>query len=152
MNNIIPFEYKAKEIRVIQDEQGEPWWVAKDVCDVLGLSDPSMALRNLDNDEKGTNKVCTLKGPQEMLIINESGLYNLIIRSNKPEANKFRRWITHDVIPSIRKTGSYKIHPDINNLTRPTKVTFAFLAREYNGALRLARNFGLEGNQATKRQ
>lgn len=109
-NNIIPFDYGDNLIRVINDETTEePLWVAKDVCDVLGYKEVSKTLSKLDDDEKGTKKIRTLGGEQDMLVINESGLYTLIIRSNKPEAKPFKRWVTHDVLPSIRKTGSYSV-------------------------------------------
>ena len=107
MSNIIPFNYESQQIRVIQDEQGEPWWIASDVCEIIGLSNTTEALRNLDNDEKSTLRISE-SGP-ERNIINEPGLYSLIIRSNKPEAKKFKRWITHEVLPSIRKNGRFEI-------------------------------------------
>jgi prophage antirepressor-like protein len=104
---IIPFEYESYQVRVIQDENDDPWWVAKDVCEILDL-DVSQT-RRLDDDEKGLREMQTLGGPQAMVCVNESGLYNLIIRSNKPEAKKFRKWITSEVLPTIRKTGGYEI-------------------------------------------
>jgi prophage antirepressor-like protein len=109
MSNIIPFTYESRQVRVIQDDQGEPWWIAKDVCAVLDLTNVAMAVKGLDDDEKGISKVYTLGGEQELLTVNEPGLYTLIIRSNKPEAKQFKRWITHEVLPSIRKTGKYEI-------------------------------------------
>ena len=109
MSNIIPFNYESQQIRLIQDEQGEPWWIAKDVCDILELTNVAMAVKSLDDDEKGVSKVYTPGGEQELLTVNEPGLYTLIIRSNKPDAKKFKRWITHEVLPSIRKTGKYEI-------------------------------------------
>ena len=107
MNNLIPFNYESQQIRLIQDEQGGPWWIASDVCEIIGLSNTTEALRNLDNDEKSTLRIS--EGGPERNIINEPGLYSLIIRSNKPEAKKFKRWITHEVLPSIRKNGRYEI-------------------------------------------
>jgi prophage antirepressor-like protein len=103
---IIPFEYESRQVRVIQDGNVDPWWVAKDVCEILDL-DVSQT-RRLDDDEKGLREIQTLGGPQAMVCVNESGLYNLIIRSNKPEAKKFRKWITSEVLPTIRKTGGYE--------------------------------------------
>lgn len=85
---------------------GNPWFVARDVCDCLGL-DSSNLSKLLDEDEKGSYTVRTLGGYQMMLTVNESGLYSLILRSRKPEAKTFKRWITHEVLPSIRKTGGY---------------------------------------------
>ena len=86
---------------------GEPWFVAADVCRALGLGNSSMAVSKLDDDEKGVITSDTLGGKQEMSTINEPGLYSLILRSRKPEAKAFKRWITHEVIPAIRKTGGY---------------------------------------------
>lgn len=108
-NPLAVFIYHQKEVRTVLDEAGEPWFVAKDVCDILDLKDPSTATARLDEDEKGPQKVLTLGGTQELLTISESGLYTLVIRSNKPEAKPFRRWVTKEVLPSIRKTGSYRM-------------------------------------------
>lgn len=85
----------------------QPWFVANDVCKALGLSNTTMALKALDEDEKALSKVEGLTGLQEANIIDESGLYALIMRSNKPEAKRFRKWVTRTVLPSIRKTGRF---------------------------------------------
>jgi prophage antirepressor-like protein len=105
-NGMRIFSFESKQVRIVE-KNGTPWWVAKDVCEILALSDVSMTISRLDSDEKGTNKVCTPGGMQDMTIINESGLYALIIRSNKPEAKKFRKWVTSEVLPTLRKTGEY---------------------------------------------
>ena len=94
---IIPFNYKSKTVRVIQDENGDPWWVAKDICKILGLEDTHKAVQRLEEDEKGRKIIPTLGGDQEMWVISEPGLYSLMLRSNKPEAKQFKKWITHDV-------------------------------------------------------
>lgn len=104
---IIPFEYKSKQVRVVQDDEGNPEWVAKDVCSILDID--VTQTRRLDGDEKGLREIQTLGGPQKVITVTESGLYTLIIRSNKSEARKFRKWITSEVLPSIRKTGRYEI-------------------------------------------
>lgn len=89
---------------------GEPWFVAKDVCDILDIKNPSDTLRkNLSDWEKGVDTIYTLGGPQQMGIVNESGLYHLIFISRKPEAEAFRRWVTQDLLPTLRKTGRYEI-------------------------------------------
>lgn len=88
-------------------QNNEPWFVAADVCKALELSDTNMSLKRLDEDEKGTSSICTPGGNQEMSIINESGLYSLVLGSRKPEAKAFKRWITHEVIPAIRNHGVY---------------------------------------------
>lgn len=86
---------------------GDPWFVAADVCKALELEKTNRALSRLDDDEKGAHSVSTPGGRQRMSIISESGLYSLILGSRKPEAKAFKRWITHEVIPSIRKHGAY---------------------------------------------
>lgn len=96
------------EIRTISIA-GEPWFVAKDVCDALELTDVSMTMNSLDDDEKRVQVVLVSGGKNatRMWFVNESGLYNVIFQSRKPKARFFRRWVTHDVLPKIRKTGSY---------------------------------------------
>lgn len=98
------------EIRVIERD-GDPWFVAKDVCSVLGLGNVSMALRDLDEDEKAQVNVnissSDVKRGRDPYVINEPGLYSLILRSRKPQAKEFKRWVTHEVLPTIRKTGAY---------------------------------------------
>ena len=95
-------------IRVVEID-GQPFFVAKDVCDCLDISKYRDALTRLDDDERGAVEVDTLGGKQQMAAVNEFGLYKLILGSRKPEAKKFQRWITHGVIPSIRKTGKYEV-------------------------------------------
>lgn len=102
------FENPLFKVRVIM-RCSEPWFVAKDACDCLELTNVSKACQTLDEDEKGITKVYTLGGSQDMMLISESGLYTLIMRSNKPEAKVFRKWVTSEVLPSIRKTGGYGI-------------------------------------------
>lgn len=111
MSEVELFQFGEREIRVI-DLGGEPWWVAGDVATVLELSNMRSSLARLDEDEKGVHTMDTPGGPQSVAIINESGLYSLILRSRKPEAVEFKRWVTHEVLPSIRRTGSYGNTPD----------------------------------------
>ena len=106
MQNIIPFEYESTNLRTLAIN-GDPWFITKDACAILGIGNVGQAVLNLDDDEKGVTITDTLGGPQKTSIISESGLYSLILRSRKPEARKFKRWITHEVIPSIRKRGMY---------------------------------------------
>lgn len=95
-------------VRVLE-QGGEPWFVAKDVCECLAISKHRDAISRLDADERGSFKVDTLGGKQEMATVNEYGLYSLVLSSRKPEAKEFKRWITHEVIPSIRKYGSFNM-------------------------------------------
>lgn len=106
MNNLQVFSYEGNEIRTVQ-KNGEVWWVLKDVCDTLALTNSRMVADRLDDDEKGVSITDTLGGKQELTIISESGLYNVILLSRKPEAKNFKRWVTHGVLPSIRKHGAY---------------------------------------------
>jgi anti-repressor protein len=115
MNQLQKFMYSNQEVRstVIN---GEPWFVAKDVCSVLEMD--SSQTRRLDEDEKGLRLIQTLGGEQEMLTVNESGLYSLILGSRKPEAKQFKRWITHEVIPMIRRTGTYGVPTSLPDALR----------------------------------
>ena len=97
-------------------KDGEPWFVAADVCRALEIGDTHKAVERLDDDEKGRSLIPTLGGDQELLIVNEPGLYTLVLGSRKPEARAFKRWITHEVIPSIRKHGGYLTPPTIAEL------------------------------------
>lgn len=108
-SEITPFCYGEDLVRVVNGEDGEPWFVAKDVCKILSLQNVSDAVKNLDDDEKGVGKIYPPERPDGVNVntLSESGLYTLIIRSNKPDAKPFRRWITHEVLPTIRKTGAY---------------------------------------------
>ena len=91
---------------VVQDD--EPWFVAKDVCDILGIDDPSMAVGRLTTTRRVPLIYVRLAGPREMLTVNESGVYSLVFTSRKPEAKRFRKWVTSEVLPEIRKTGGYR--------------------------------------------
>lgn len=105
-NQLQIFNYQSKQVRTVTKD-GESWFVAKDICDILELGNSRMALERLDNDEKGVSLIDTPGGTQSMQVVNEPGLYVLILGSRKKEAKAFKRWITHEVIPSIRKNGGY---------------------------------------------
>lgn len=107
-NEVQVWNYESSEIRTVQ-VNGEPWFVLADVCKVLEISNSRNISSRLDPDEKGVTLVDTLGGTQQMTIINESGLYTVILRSDKPQAKPFRKWVTSVVLPSIRKTGSYSV-------------------------------------------
>lgn len=108
-DQIIPFRYaEAAELRAVTVD-GEPWFVANDVTGILGVGNTSQALSYLDDDERGVITNDTLGGPQLVSIVSEAGLYSLILRSRKAEARAFKRWITHTVLPEIRRTGSFGV-------------------------------------------
>ena len=106
-NEIQQFDFRGASLRTLTDEAGEPWFVAKDVCDILELTNPAVALQSLDDDEKTnlSNSNVWSESGRRPLIISEPGLYRLVMRSRKPEAKEFQRWVTHEVLPQIRKTG-----------------------------------------------
>lgn len=105
MNNEIQrFDFRGAPLRTLTDEAGEPWFVAKDVCAILEISNPSDALKRLDDDERSR---FNLGRQGETNIVNEAGLYVLVLGSRKPEAHEFKRWVTHEVLPFIRKHGGY---------------------------------------------
>ncbi|HYF75268.1 MAG TPA: Bro-N domain-containing protein [Candidatus Nitrosocosmicus sp.] len=110
MSNLIPFSYQNKQVRTVVNN-GEPWFVAKDVCEILEIEKYRDAASRLSESQRGSVIVDTLGGPQEMTAINEAGLYKLIFTSRKPEAEKFTDWVASEVIPSIRKTGQYIAKP-----------------------------------------
>lgn len=118
MNNEIQrFDFKGASLRTLTDKAGEPWFVAKDVCDILELGNTTNALRALDEDEKTNFTNCNVaqNGGRAPLIISEPGLYKLVMRSRKPEAKEFQRWVTHEVLPSIRRTGGYIPTADVDD-------------------------------------
>jgi len=130
MNKNLPveFNYNAKSIIRTVLVNKKPHFVAKDICDLLEIQNTSQAVSNLDDDEK-LMYVSDISGQnRETLLINDSGLYALIIRSNKPEARKFRKWITSEVIPSLMKEGKYEIpdsKPETKNKVKPSSQTKA---------------------------
>ncbi|WP_418851850.1 phage antirepressor [Prevotella sp.] len=123
MANIQVFEYQNNKVRTV-DVDGEAWFVLKDVCEVLHLGTTAKVAERLDDDEKGMNQIHTPGGTQNVTVVNESGLYHVILRSDKPEAAPFRRWVTNDVLPTIRKTGSY----NAPQLTRSQLLATALIA------------------------
>ena len=105
MNQTITiFNHLGNDIRVMTDEQGEPLFVLKDICDALEIGNPSDVARRLDSEGVSTTEVIDNRGVQQKTnVVTEPGLYEVIIRSDKPEATQFRRWVTSEVLPSIRK-------------------------------------------------
>lgn len=155
MKKIVPFYYEQNEVRVIRDEGGNPWWVAADVCRVLGLTNPRKTVKSLDDDEKSTvtisygtvtnndGTVDINDGGLKYNIINEPGLYSLVLRSRKPEAKKFKRWITHEVLPAIRKTGAYNMM-GAGSYMSSKPPTLSLLSREFIASSRMAKVMGFD--------
>lgn len=104
MNEVIPFTYEGTSVRTVTTEDGTPWFIAKDVCDILELTNTTVALEGLEEDERAKYYL----GRQGSAnVVNEAGLYSLIFKSRKPEAKAFKRWVTHEVLPQIRQHGYY---------------------------------------------
>lgn len=109
MNNEIQrFDFRGASLRTLTDEEGKPWFVLKDCMSILDLANPTETVKMFDDDEFSTTEVIDSIGRrQQAYIISEPGLYRLVMRSRKPEAKEFQRWVTHEVLPQIRKTGGY---------------------------------------------
>lgn len=120
-NEIQRFEFKGAALRTLTDENGEPWFVAKDVCDVLGYTNASKAISDhVDSEDKLNNESLSSLGQRGGWLVNESGLYSLVLSSKLPTAKEFKRWVTHEVLPSIRKHGAYMTQQTLDKaLTSP---------------------------------
>lgn len=120
-NEIQQFDFKGATLRTLTDENGEPWFVAKDVCDVLGYTNASKAISDhVDSEDKLNNESLSSLGQRGGWLVNESGLYSLVLSSKLPTAKEFKRWVTHEVLPSIRKHGAYMTQQTLNKaLTSP---------------------------------
>ena len=144
------FEFQENKVRVIEKD-GEPWWVAKDVCETFGDTNYRRSMSRLDDDEKGVSHIDTTGGKQAMTIINESGLYALLFNMEPQKSAKqsnetvkrieriknFRRWVTHEVLPSIRKYGAYitpqKLEEVLMNPDAMTKIIQNFIKLQQKG-------------------
>jgi anti-repressor protein len=117
-SNLMPFQFQGYTVQVDFDGQGELWFIAKDVCDALGID--VTQIRRLDDDEKGLRSIQTLGGIQQIQCVNEAGLYNLILSCRKFKGEKgerikqFKRWVTHEILPQIRRQGYYNIYGKID--------------------------------------
>lgn len=124
MNDIVPFTFENLPVR-ISDRDGQPWFALSDICAILDISNVGNAAARLDDDEKDSIRnpdVTPGGGNPKIIVINESGLYKLILRSNKPAAKRFTKWMTSDVLPSIRRTGSYGAPAPTIDLSDPATL------------------------------
>ncbi len=137
--HVVPFYFESHEVRTVTVD-GTPWFVAKDVCDILGYVTVTDPLRKIPAKHKGVAPTDTLGGVQKMSVIDEPGLYRLILRSDKPQAEPFMEWVTAEVLPAIRRTGTYR-QPGTKLPDRPE--TLLIVAREFRAAVRMARAAGL---------
>jgi len=147
MNDLQIFNYQSHDVRTVQKD-GEPWFVLRDVCQILGMSNSRMVADRLDQDEVSQTYITDSLGrQQETTIINESGLYNVILRSDKPEAKPFRKWVTSEVLPSIRKHGAYMTAETLERaLSDPDNAIRLFTALKEERAARKALEEQAEAN------
>lgn len=141
-SSVVSFNFVAQSVRIVMRDD-EPWFVAADVCSALEIVNTARALDRLDTDEKGIHTMNTPGGNQELSIINESGLYSLILTSRKPEAKKFKKWVTSEVLPAIRKTGRY-VAPQA--APAPAYISGAEESELSNRIWRLAHPFYMDGS------
>jgi prophage antirepressor-like protein len=133
MMSLTTFDFNSQAVRVMERE-GQPWFVAADVCRVLEIANSRDAVSGLDEDEKGVGNADTPGGSQKMSLISESGLYALVFKSRKPEARTFRKWVTSEVLPAIRRTGAYQI-PALESQATPRVRTVRDDMSELRGLL-----------------
>lgn len=115
MNGLQVFNYGTNDVRTVQ-QNDTIWFVLKDVCDALSLTDTNKVAERLDADDLTRTKLVSGGQERDMYVINESGLYTILLRSNKPEAKPFRKWVTSEVLPSIRKYGAYVTEATLENM------------------------------------
>lgn len=130
------FSFTTGAVRVVLRDD-DPWFVAADVCAALGISRTDDGVSRLDDDEKGTASIRTPGGAQEMTVVNESGLYSLVLGSRKPEAKPFKRWVTGEVLPAIRKSGRYEVGEPLPAVVRSPRLE-ASMARMADSVATLA--------------
>ena len=146
---MIPFNFNNTQVRVIQDKNNESLFVLADVCKVLGVANVTDVKNRLDDDEvqlidlQALDSIEGIKNKDLVNVVTESGLYSVVLRSDKPQAKPFRKWITSEVLPSIRKTGSYTIEPVAAKPAKPSEISSTAKAM-----MSMAKAFGFSGNQA----
>lgn len=138
MNALIPFTFENSTLRVVEID-GEPWFVGKDVAEALGYADPTTAIRSHCKGVQKRHPLPTPGGTQELRILAEPDVLRLIVNSTLPSAERIERWLFEEVLPSIRKTGSYSVKP---------KPALRIVATDFRAALSIAKTAGLKGNQA----
>jgi prophage antirepressor-like protein len=149
-NAITPFVFGNEHVIRVVDRDGDPWWVLKDICAALTIVRTDSAARMLDDDERGTHSMSTLGGPQDVTVVNEPGLYRLIMRSDKPVARRFQRWVFHEVLPQIRKTGAYATDGALTESEKLQKAQLLYSVAGKKGAAPLLIEYGWLRDEPTK--
>lgn len=142
MTQLVPYTFDGHQMTVVTADDGEPWFVAKEIAEILDYTDTEAMTRRLDDDEKQNRQIVGF-GPRGVTLINESGLYSAILGSQKAEAKPFKKWVTAEVLPSIRKTGSYSAPKAVAPLKLTTEA-----ARAFPALYRVARLIGCDKNAA----
>lgn len=142
MSNITPFSYEDHEVRVL-DVNGEPWFVLADLCKVLGLANPAVVAKRLDKADVCLTYISSGGQRRAMTIVAEPGMYDVVVRSDSPAAKPFRRWVTHEVLPAIRRTGTYTTtpsvpQPDLSELSPRNLAYLSELAKGLEAAVKHA--------------
>ena len=127
MGSVVALKFQGRSVRIETREDDDPWFVLADVCEVLEIENPARTADRLDDDEKGITTVNTLGGPQRMLIVSYPGLYSILLTSRKPKAKPFDRWVRHEVLEQIRKTGSYVDPLAMQSVLSPIKDSISEL-------------------------
>lgn len=148
MSDLTLYNFEQMPVRVLMRD-GDPWFLAADIAQLLGYRDAHNAVRSLDDDEKGAHIVSTLGGDQQQIIISESGLYAAILKSRRPEAKRFRRWVTGEVLPAIRRTGRYD-GPQAAQMGVGERIRAYLAARDQVRLEQLCRDLGLGSDNDTK--
>lgn len=159
--NLTPYVFEDELVRVHQDENGDPWFVAKDVCRVLGIANSKDAVSRLDDDERAGVGITDLSSngveqKRTFTVVSESGLYSLVFRSNKPEAKAFRKWVTSEILPALRKTGRYEVPPadptekmdELKDLAKSVPLRPAQRVQMMTLAVRVCRDEGVSNERA----
>lgn len=154
MSNIVPFNFDGHHIRVVADSSGEPWFSANEICEVLGFANPHDAVaRHVDSDDLGKREVIDSVGRKQLANhVNESGLYALIFGSTKAEAKRFKKWVTSEVLPNIRKTGVYAQQKTVRPISRNQVAASILLLRSAAEDLKFAPSAVLGGYQRLELQ
>lgn len=154
MSNIVPFNFDGHHIRVVADSSGEPWFSANEICEVLGFANPHDAVaRHVDSDDLGKREVIDSVGRKQLANhVNESGLYALIFGSTKAEAKRFKKWVTSEVLPSIRRTGGYAQQKAFRPISRNQVAASILLLRSAAEDLKFAPSAVLGGYQKLELQ
>lgn len=162
MNALTPFDFEGRAVRVVEDEAGVPWFVALDVCECLGIANNRHAVDRLDEDERSAVVIADTRSKGDgtqartVLAVNEPGVYNLALTSRKPEAKRFKRWLTHEVLPALRRTGRYEIGdaapepPPVPAAPQHRADVVVAAARGFNALIRAGRSAGLSRVRAVR--